>query len=149
MSIDFLMPEQWQLSLRANGQWANERLVSTEQFGIGGVASVRGYHEGEVFGDTGWRFSMEQFTPPHVVGIVYGHNALTIRGSAYMDCGTVYTVDTEGLPDRTELWSTGVGLTASVGSFWDARFLFSVPLLGTATTEAYQPFFNFALTAQF
>ena len=148
-SIDFLMPEQWQLSLRANGQWANERLLSTEQFGIGGVASVRGYHEGEIFGDTGWRFSMEQFTPPHVVGMIHGHDALTIRGSAYMDCATAYTLDAGALPDKTQLWSTGVGVTTSVGSFWEARFLFSLPLLSTATTERDQPYFNFALTAQF
>jgi hypothetical protein len=38
---------------------------------------------------------------------------------------------------------------ASIGSFWQARLLFSVPLLSTTITTAYHPYFNFALTAQF
>jgi hypothetical protein len=37
----------------------------------------------------------------------------------------------------------------SVGPHWETRFLFSLPLLSTSDTEAYRPFFNFALTAQF
>ncbi|HZI32843.1 MAG TPA: POTRA domain-containing protein, partial [Candidatus Binatia bacterium] len=61
----------WIASLRADGQWASEPLISNEQFGAGGVNSVRGYHEGEVFGDTGWHVSLEQQTPPHVIGLAY------------------------------------------------------------------------------
>ena len=44
---------------------------------------------------------------------------------------------------------TGFGFTASIGSHWDARFLFSFPLLSAGTVRAGQPFFNFGLTAQF
>jgi hemolysin activation/secretion protein len=148
-SQEIVMHTNWILSFRADGQWASEPLISNEQFGIGGVNSVRGYHEGEAFGDTGWHFSLEQQTPPHVVGIAYGNTPLTIRGSAYMDCGAVYLLDPLGRPASTELWSTGVGLAASVGSHWEARFLFSLPLISTSITPRDQPFFNFALTAQF
>jgi len=48
-----------------------------------------------------------------------------------------------------ELWGTGFGFAASVGSHWQARLLFSWPLVGTSITPRDQPYFNFNLTAQF
>jgi hemolysin activation/secretion protein len=145
----FVFHTNWVTTFHGDGQWASQPLISNEQFGIGGVNSVRGYHEGEDFGDTGWHFSLEQQSSPLVVGTVYGHNPLTVRGSVYMDIATVYLLDPLGRPGSSELWSTGFGFTASVGSHWQARFLFSVPLIGTSITPQDQPYFNFNLTAQF
>jgi hemolysin activation/secretion protein len=145
----FIFHTNWVTTFRGDGQWASQPLISNEQFGIGGVNSVRGYHEGEEFGDTGWHFSLEQATPPHQVGMVFDNTPLTLRGSVYMDIATVYLLDPLGRPAATELWGTGFGFTASVGSHWDARFLFSLPLIGTSTTPQDQPYFNFILTAQF
>jgi len=140
----------WPMTIHANGQWASEPLISNEQFGAGGVNSVRGYHEGEVFGDEGWHISAEQQTPPYVVGMVYGNVPLTVRGSVYMDYARTLLIDPpSGTPGDVALWGTGFGFTASVGSHWDARFLFSFPLLSAGTVQAGQPFFNFGLTAQF
>ena len=139
----------WTTSIRADGQWASEPLISNEQFGAGGVNSVRGYHEGEVFGDTGWHVSLEQQTPPHVVGRISGNIPLTIRGSIYTDYAETYLLDPQGRPGDTALWGAGFGCVASIGTHWEARFLFSVPLLKTSTTRLYQPLFNFALTGQF
>jgi hemolysin activation/secretion protein len=124
-------------------------LISSEQFGAGGVSSVRGYHEGEVFGDNGWHFSIEQQTPPHTVGMVYGNVPLTVRGSIYMDYARTFLIDPQGRPGSTALWGTGFGATASIGPHWEARFLFSLPVLSAGTTSAWQPYFNFGLTAQF
>ena len=117
--------------------------------GAGGVNSVRGYHEGEVFGDAGWHLSLEEQTPPHIVGTLQDGEPLTVRGSVYMDYARVYLLDPQGVQGSTPLWGTGFGLAASVGSHWQAEFLFSWPLLSAGTTSAYQPFFNFSLTAQF
>jgi hemolysin activation/secretion protein len=139
----------WPTKIRADGQWASEPLISNEQFGIGGVNSVRGYHEGQVFGDTGWHVSVEQMTPPYQIGVVYGDAPLTVRGSVYMDYADTYLLDPQGRPASTALWGTGFGGVASIGSHWEARFLFSVPLQSNGATEAYQPYFNFSLTAQF
>jgi hemolysin activation/secretion protein len=124
-------------------------LISNEQFGAGGVNSVRGYHEGEVFGDNGWHVSLEQQTPPYVVGTVFGRTPLALRGTAYMDFARVYLIDPHGSPAATSLWGVGVGGVASIGSHWQARLLLSVPLLQSATVEAFEPYFNFMLTAQF
>ena len=139
----------WMTTVRMDGQWASEPLISNEQFGAGGVGSVRGYQEGQVFGDNGWHVSFEQQTPPHVVGPVYGNTPLIVRGSFFMDYATVYLLDPQGRPDSTALWGTGVGGVASIGSHWEARFLLSMPLLKLANTSLSRPFFNFGLTAQF
>ena len=139
----------WVTTFRADGQWASEPLIANEQFGAGGVNSVRGYHEGEVFGDTGWHVSLEQQTPPHTVGMINGRIPLIIRGTVYMDYARVYLLDPLGRQDETALWGTGFGCVASIGSYWQARMLFSFPLLNAGSVTAYQPFFDFALTAQF
>jgi hemolysin activation/secretion protein len=148
-SQDIMIRTNWATTIRADGQWASEPVLSTEQFGAGGVNSVRGYHEGEVFGDNGWHLSLEQQTPPHIVGMVRDNTPLTIRGSVYMDYARVFLLDPQGRQASIPLWGTGFGAAASVGSHWQAQFLFSWPLLSTSTTPKYQPFFNFALTAQF
>lgn len=49
----------WLLRFRLNGQVASEPLISGEQFGIGGVQSVRGYDERVVLGDKGYSLNLE------------------------------------------------------------------------------------------
>jgi hemolysin activation/secretion protein len=148
-SHDFQFATNWVTTFKADGQWASQPLISNEQFGAGGVNSVRGYHEGEVFGDDGWHVSLEQQTPPQVVGYVRGGVPLTIRGTFYTDYADVYLLDPLGRQPSTELWGAGFGGVASVGSHWEARFLFSVPLVSAGSINAYEPYFNFSLTAQF
>ncbi|HWV99981.1 MAG TPA: POTRA domain-containing protein [Candidatus Acidoferrum sp.] len=148
-SRDFDIYTNWVLTLRADGQWASEPLISVERFGAGGVNSVRGYQEGEVFGDTGWHVSLEQKTPAHIVGFAYSKTPLILRGSIYMDYAETYLLDPNGAKGRVSLWGTGVGGIFSLGSHWEARFLFSVPLLKAGTTDALQPRFNFSLLGQF
>lgn len=144
LSRDFFFHTNWTLSLNASGQWSTEPLISNEQFGVGGLGSVRGYHEGESFGDCGWYFTAEQKTPPLVIGQVYGNNLLIVRGSVYMGYGETFTTSS-----HQDLWGTGFGVAASVGRFWDARFYFSLPLIGTSSTASGQPRFDFSLGAQF
>jgi outer membrane protein assembly factor BamA len=148
-SHTFELVTNWMTTLRADGQWASEPLISNEQFGAGGVNSVRGYQEGEVFGDTGWHMSLEQQTPPHTVGMIQGRIPLIVRGTLYTDYARVYLLDPKGRDDDVGLWGCGAGCVASLGTFWETRFLFSVPMLSTPNTTAYHPYFNFSLTAQF
>jgi len=149
LSRDFIIHTNWSLSTRADAQWVDEPLISNEQFGAGGVASVRGYHEGEVFGDNGWRINTELKTPPHRVGSLQGGVPLIVRGSIYTDYAQTYLIDPRGRDSQVSLWGVGFGGVASLGSHWDARVLFSWPLLRTAISEPGQPMFNFALTSQF
>jgi hemolysin activation/secretion protein len=148
-SQEFSIHTNWILTARADGQWASEPLISNEEFGIGGVNSVRGYHEGDVFGDNGWHVSLDQKTPPALIGMVDGTLPLVVSGTVYMDYARSMLIDPRGRPAGTSLWSTGFGAVASIGSHWESRFLFSLPLLDSPDESKYHPFFNFSLTAQF
>jgi len=139
----------WPTTFRADSQWASEPLISNEQFGAGGVNSVRGYQEGEVFGDTGWHVGLEEQSPPHTFGMIQGRIPLIIRGTIFTDYAQVYLLDPQGRNANQDLWGTGFGFVSSIGSSWETRFLFSVPLISTTTTSAYRPEFSFSLTAQF
>jgi hemolysin activation/secretion protein len=66
-----------------------------------------------------------------------------------MDYAMAYLLDPQGYSPSTSLWGTGIGVAASVGSHWQANFLFSVPLISTSFTTRNEPYFNFSMTAQF
>lgn len=57
------LPAGLALELRADAQVAGEPLISNEQYGAGGLSSVRGYLESERLGDSGWRAGVEVHTP--------------------------------------------------------------------------------------
>ena len=115
----------WTTLIRADGQWASEPLIPNEQFGAGGVNSVRGYHEGEVFGDNGWHVSLEEQTPPQVIGNVYDSAPLVLRGSVYFDYAAVYLIDPQGRP-RTNAFAAQ-GLVSTLRSVPTGRRNFFFP----------------------
>lgn len=53
----------WQLRALVNGQYTNDQLVPGEQFGLGGVRSVRGFNERATSGDEGYAATVEAYTP--------------------------------------------------------------------------------------
>lgn len=66
--------EGWQWNVRARAQLSNHNLIGSEQFGAGGSDSVRGYEEGEVFGDEGMLFSQELVAPTTSLMNRFGSN---------------------------------------------------------------------------
>ena len=77
-----VLPRDYRLRAAANGQYTNYLLVSGEQFGMGGVDSVRGFYERETANDIGNRFSLEGYTPDFGAG--FG-NGWTARALAFTD----------------------------------------------------------------
>ncbi len=57
------LPAAWSVVGKIDGQLASGPLISNEQYGIGGIDSVRGYLESERLGDDGMRGSLELHTP--------------------------------------------------------------------------------------
>jgi hemolysin activation/secretion protein len=58
-----ILPGNFSLVAKIDGQIASGPLISNEQYGIGGVDSVRGYVEAERLGDNGVHESLELRTP--------------------------------------------------------------------------------------
>ena len=102
-----------------------------------------------MLGDTGWWMGVEQKTPAQVLGLVYPNHRLIVRGSVFMEYGEVYLLDPRGRQASTALWGTGFGGVFSIGASWEARLLFSFPLLSAPNATAGQPRFNFSLSSQF
>lgn len=107
----------WQLRGRLASQLTSDALVPGEQFGLGGVNSVRGYLEREIAGDRGVQASVELATP-ELLDEPAGAGSL--RPFAFVDAGRISNVDAlPCLGSRTSctLASWGAGLR------WDMRRL--------------------------
>jgi hemolysin activation/secretion protein len=145
------LPANWKLAMRVDGQWASESLISNEEFGGGGIAGVRGYHEGEVFGSEGWRVTSELKLPPYRIGYAGQGTSgpLMVRSSFFMDYADTYLLDPHGQPAATPLWGTGLAGGASLGSHFNGMLSFAWPLLSTPYSEAYHVRIAFSLSAQF
>ncbi len=94
-----------ELILSATGQWANDPLLSLEQFSIGGLNTVRGYRENQIVRDTGVVGSAEVRVP-----IFKGRAGNPILQIApFFDYGIGWNVDSP-TPDPSDIASAGLGL---------------------------------------
>jgi len=127
--------EDWQVQARLNAQFTGDALVPSEQFGIGGAASVRGYEERELAGDRGLAASVEVITPDVAEAVGLGKGAL--RFLAFADAGAVE--NRLGTPcvdnrDSCSIGSAGVGARFSAGGF-GARLYVARSLKSAASTD--------------
>jgi len=99
--------------LRGQIQAASGPLQSSEQFGLGGAGSVRGFAEHAAAGDRGWLFSSEfQFPTIGVLGPLTGaaEAADQLRFHLFLDAGRVSNLsDIPGTPRSQGLVSAGAG----------------------------------------
>ena len=103
------LPSDWQARFAMNGQWTRDQLVPGEQFGLGGMDSVRGFFTRELAGDVGYRGSVELYTPD--LGVRSGIDGLRARALAFVDWGLVRrNQPSPGEIAREGVSSTGVGL---------------------------------------
>jgi hemolysin activation/secretion protein len=77
----------WQAQLRLNLQWTADALISGEQFGLGGAASVRGYEERELVGDRGAVLVLEVVSPQWLERATA--DSPSLRGLLFADGGAV------------------------------------------------------------
>lgn len=111
------LPGSWQAVMRAAGQWASGGLVPGEQLGIAGAATVRGYQEREVTGDSGASASLELSTPA-LLRVADGSGPL-LRLIGFIDVGRVSNrLDTPCLGEQTRctLASFGIGARLDYGA---------------------------------
>lgn len=143
---------QWSLWTRAAAQAATGPLISNEQFAVGGLSSVRGYYEGDQYGDAGWFGSAELRTPLLNTDVPLGSDSAPawLRGVAFVDVAQRFSMQSGGPSDpfRT-LAGAGVGLSASVNDHFDARITLAVPLTDSANTQARDARLYFQVGGQF
>lgn len=99
--------QDWQARATVNAQETSKILVPSEQFGIGGSTSVRGYDERIVAGDYGYSANLEIFTPE--IGKAFGLDGeYKLRGLFFNDLGAARN-NAPGLVREIPLSSIGFG----------------------------------------
>ena len=152
LTRDHRVFKTWSLLLRASGQVASGSLLSNEQFALGGMNSVRGYYEGDQYGDAGWFGSAELRTPFLNVQAPgwAGTWPAWLRGSVFLDYGQGFLLSAApGVKDTSELWGAGVGISANINNRVDLRIALGWPFITTINTPANAPRAHVSLGGQF
>jgi hemolysin activation/secretion protein len=127
------LESKWLWSLRTQLQYSPKALISGEQFGLGGVSSLRGATDRVLIGDSGLASSLEITSPAIAQGL---------RISAFIDAGWLKSVDADGLTKigHDKLASVGLGLryAAPFGALVSADYGYIVsgsnlPLTGNSS----------------
>lgn len=119
--------KNWILKLAMKGQWSNERLISGEQFGIGGSNSVRGFEERAISGDRGNEATLE-FSRP-----VFKKKA---QVRLFTDIGHVKVISpTSGQIASQTLMSAGVGVTWQMNDSFSLSVDYAHELNNGRTTD--------------
>ncbi len=124
--------QDWSVLFRANGQWADGPLISNEQFAMGGTMGVRGYREGEVYGDSGWRVTVEPHTPYYNLHATTKNGTAVpflLRGSVFVDYGQIAAEPDAGFNHVLRFCGAGFGVTGQIENHLDARFTVAWPML--------------------
>jgi len=132
------LPAQWSLYAKAAGQFANQPLISNEQYGIGGVDTVRGYTEYERLGDRGVVGSVELRTPNLASLAKIGASEFSLLG--FLDYGEATVL--QSLPGQDYLFrlaSTGLGLRMKAWKTLSASVDVAWPLKDGARSNTRDP----------
>ncbi|BAZ26473.1 hypothetical protein NIES4073_73810 [Kalymmatonema gypsitolerans NIES-4073] len=119
------------LVVRGDLQVADRRLVSLEQFRLGGQASVRGYRQDAVLADNGVFGSVELRLPI----TRFAENQGLLQVIPFVDVGTAWN-NFEGSDLKPNpLASVGLGLSLQIGESLNARFDWGIPLVSADTDK--------------
>jgi hemolysin activation/secretion protein len=118
------------LLVRGDVQVANRAVLPLEQFGLGGVDSVRGYRQDALLADNGVFASTEVRFP-----IARFAKDSTLQLTPFVDFGAVWNNSSEKL-DRTTLLSTGLGLRYQFSDRLTTKIEWGIPLISLAGSKS-------------
>ncbi|WP_433695886.1 ShlB/FhaC/HecB family hemolysin secretion/activation protein [Paraburkholderia phenoliruptrix] len=113
------------LSGRGTFQWTPNTLLPSEEMGLGGESSVRGYEPYVVLGDRGWNVQAELRAP----ALPFGASSAAAQPFVFVDAGHVWNrIDQPAEASHGSLVSIGAGLRFQWSRFVDVRCTYGVPL---------------------
>lgn len=145
--------DKWTAQWRVAGQMASGRLISAEQYALGGADTVRGYLESDAVGDHGVLGSLEVRSPNW--GGKSGDTSWRaafdeITAYGFGDVGRVYTIDP--LPEQHAsqgLAGVGVGLKLRAYKTVSSTLDLAWPLQATNATPSHSAKLHVRLAADF
>lgn len=122
---DLTMGPGFALSARGTFQWAPDTLLPSEELGLGGESSVRGYEPYVVQGDRGWNVQTELRTPAWVIG----WSAVALQPFLFIDAGHVWNrIDQPAEANNGTLVGVGAGFRFQVRRYVNLRATYGFPL---------------------
>ena len=116
------LPHAFAYTAFFRGQWSSQTLLPSEQLGIGGYDTVRGYDQRQYNADSGFYISQEIHTPTFSVIRRKKPHADQMYFLAFLDVG--YGIDKVAVPGVKQsdyLMGVGPGLRYSFGAHFTAR----------------------------
>lgn len=115
------LPRGFQGRARFTAQYTRDELLPGEQFGIGGMDSVRGFLERQYSGDRGYSGTFEVYSPD--LGAQLEVRGLRVRLLAFYDYGRVYLVNPDAFETKViGISSVGPGVRIGYGTSLTLRF---------------------------
>jgi hemolysin activation/secretion protein len=113
------LPLNWQIHAEFNGQHTDDALISGEQFGLGGINSVRGFQERILANDKGYRAVFEFYSPD--IAKLFEWENFNLRGLIFFNAGNAWrNFPLPGENKFNHLSSIGIGIRSRISS--DAHF---------------------------
>lgn len=139
------LPKGFHLQVRVAGQYAEEPLISNENYSIAGADGVRGYLEAESLGDSAIKGTLQLNSPTWTV-----HGAAMAEAFLYYDLGLDDVIDPlSNEPGRARLRSAGAGLNLWPGRPVSGAVTWSDPLTNGPRTRHGDSRVLFDLKASF
>lgn len=114
--------------LRGDLQLSANSLLSSEQFGLGGAQSVRGYRQDALLRDNGTLISAEARFP-----VLKFSDTSIVQVTPFLDAGAAWN-NKNSPSGNNVLVGTGVGLLWQQGDHLSARLDYGIPLINIDST---------------
>lgn len=145
------LPADFSLLLSGHLQLAGRNLLGSEQLGLGGVNSIRGFKEGIVYGDRGYRLRAELYAPVIPVDrlLPFSAPSMPLQLLGFYDHGTVSNVDRlAGEASENTLKSAGFGFRFAVDRHVSVNFDYGWRLVAYPGVD-YQSRGHISITASY
>jgi hemolysin activation/secretion protein len=143
------LPADWSLFMKADGQMADQPLISNEQYAAGGMESVRGYLESEVLGDDAFHLTVE-LNAPDLARLLKLGEKLRAAPYAFYDQASLFLQDELPLQDDDFFINgAGAGVRGSVTRFFEYDMCWAVALSEADHTESGENRFYFRVKFKF
>ena len=129
----FVLPLNFSLTGAFNGQVTTSNLMPTEQYGLGGYNTVRGYDERVANGDNAWVVNVEFRTPPGSIAKIFDNQEIEdrIQFLGFWDYGFVGFNNAQPGQSSTYLMGVGPGLRYNIDRFLSVQFDWGFQLMRT------------------
>lgn len=143
------LPGRLQLWNKLAGRMANQALISNEQLSAGGMASVRGYKESEVLGDSGFT-SMLEFRSPDLMSLLEGTDQVKVIPYMFYDYATLRNKDPlPGESQPGQLHGVGIGVRGAFTRYLGYQVDWGVALANSEHTESGDSLVHFKVKGAF